>query len=69
MHHNSFGTYQTCVTVNGRSFLGLGHTPAEAHRNAWDAVGERYQDWSGVGAVMRSGPVMAERVGSVRSLV
>ena len=68
MHHNSFGTYQTCVTINGRSFLGLGHTPAEAHRNAWDAVGERYQDWSGVGAVMRSGPVMAERVGSARGL-
>ena len=68
MHHNSFGTYQTCITVNGRSFLGLGHTPAEAHRNAWDAVGERFELMAGVGAVMRSGPVMADRVGSARGL-
>lgn len=33
-----FGSFQKEVRLNGRLYLGVGHTPAEAHRNAWDAV-------------------------------
>jgi hypothetical protein len=53
--NGGFGLYETAVRVNGRLFVGCGHTPTEAYRNAWDAVQERFDSsLQGFVAVMKS---------------
>ena len=37
---NHFGIYEHLVRVNGRAFLGCGHTPREAKINAYELARE-----------------------------
>ena len=67
-YSHSFGEYQTTIRINNRTVIGLGHTPQEARRNAWDAVEERNPDLAGLCAVMRTGPINAERTSAARKL-
>jgi len=67
-HTNSFGDFQTSLRINGRCYLGVGHTPAESRRNAFDAIADRNPDLAGFCAVMRTSNVNAERVSATRIL-
>jgi len=35
----TIGKYQACIRTTNRTYLGMGWTPAEATRNAFDAAG------------------------------
>jgi hypothetical protein len=62
---NNFGDYQATLRVNGRAAIGLGHTPAEAWRNACDCFANKHEILQGAMAVMRKMPPRnIERVGA-----
>lgn len=64
-----FGSFQKEVRLNGRLYLGVGHTPAEAHRNAWDAVKDRCGDSvEGLVSVMRQHPIRGSVVRSTKGV-
>lgn len=65
---HGFGDFQCLMKVNGRPYLGIGHTPGEARRNALDAIEERQPILAGFCAYMRSEPIPVERVTAARTM-
>ena len=65
MSHCNFGEYQAEIRVNGRLFLGVGHTRPEAWRNACDAADAKYD--SSVFTVLRGMVGKTERINYIRS--
>ena len=63
---SEFGEYQTCIRLTGRSVIGIGHTPAESRRNAFDAIEARNPDLTGFCAVMKTMKGNPERVSEGR---
>jgi len=61
-----FGEYQTCIRLSTRSVIGIGHTPAESRRNAFDAIEQRNPDLAGLCAVMKTMKGNPERISAGR---
>ena len=64
----NFGDYHCTIRTQSRSVIGIGHTPTEARRNAFDAIEARNPDLAGFCAVMRTAHIPTERSRSARTL-
>lgn len=63
---NNFGDYHVTIRTLSHTVIGVGHTPSEARRNAFDALECKNPDLAGFCAVMRTCHISTERSRSAR---